>query len=174
MPLGFWTGWRGCRGTGRRLSQPIESPIAQRPEPTPLHLGEAALSEMIGSSILEDGRGDTFGDAPRGGTPWLPATRMRSRVTAFIQRLPRYGRERIASCTADRRTRSRWARGLQYVWRKRTTLSRQQFARFVHKQGGIAGCATKIAKVRWKPDPSRLGFGFDPNTVRSPTLTSGH
>ena len=69
-----------------------------------------------------------------------------------------------ASCTADFRTKSRWGQALRYVWqrRKHRIKSREQFDRFVNGNGGIAGCAAKVAVERRLPnDGSRLGFGFD-------------
>jgi hypothetical protein len=67
-----------------------------------------------------------------------------------------------ASCSADYKTRSRWAQALGYVWRRRKykTTSREQFDIFLSKKGGVAGCASKIARVRFKPLEGQLGLGF--------------
>ena len=68
-----------------------------------------------------------------------------------------------ASCLADRKTKSRWGQALRYIWRRRKhrIQSRQQFDRFLNSNGGVVGCAGKIARARWKADPTRLGRGFD-------------
>lgn len=67
-----------------------------------------------------------------------------------------------ASCTADHKTKSRWGQALRYVWRRRKhrTTSRQQFDAFLNCNGGVAGCAAKIAKLRVKAIEGQLGFGF--------------
>ncbi len=67
-----------------------------------------------------------------------------------------------ASCAADYKTKSRWGQALRYVWRRRKhkIMSRAQFDRFLNCNGGVAGCASKIAIVKMKPIEGRLGFGF--------------
>jgi hypothetical protein len=67
-----------------------------------------------------------------------------------------------ASCSADHKTRSRWAQALRYVWRrgKCKVTSREQFDAFLNKKGGVAGCASRIARVRFKPLEGQLGLGL--------------
>ena len=68
-----------------------------------------------------------------------------------------------ASCTADQKTRSRWGQALKYIWRrrKRTTMSREEFDAFLHRHGGVVGCAGKGAIPKIKSVEGRLGLGFD-------------
>ena len=67
-----------------------------------------------------------------------------------------------ASCSADHKTKSRWGQALRYVWRKRNqkASSREQFDEFLSRKGGVAGCASKIARVKFKPLQGQLGLGF--------------
>jgi hypothetical protein len=50
-----------------------------------------------------------------------------------------------ASSSADRRSKSRWTQGLRYVYRKRKRWG--NFQRFLTDNGGIAGCASKLADL---------------------------
>jgi hypothetical protein len=66
-----------------------------------------------------------------------------------------------ASCSADHKTRCRWGQALRYVWRQRNCKisSREQFDDFLGRKGGVSGCASKIARVRFKRLEGQLAAG---------------
>jgi hypothetical protein len=69
-----------------------------------------------------------------------------------------------ASCSADHKTKNRWAQAFRYVRRRRKHkhTSQEQFDRLLYCNGGVAGCAGKIAAPRRRPSGEmRLGLGFD-------------
>jgi hypothetical protein len=54
-----------------------------------------------------------------------------------------------ATCTADRRTKSRWTMALRYAWRRRTHWN--GVTRYIKDHGGVAGSARLFTQVH----PSR-------------------
>jgi hypothetical protein len=66
------------------------------------------------------------------------------------------------SCPADRKTRSRWSQALRYVWRhcKYKGMTREEFESFLGNNGGVVGCAVRVAAVKLKPFEGRLGPDF--------------
>jgi hypothetical protein len=66
------------------------------------------------------------------------------------------------SCSADLKTKSRWSQALKYVrlQRKERATSAQQFARFLNRHGGVAGCASRMATPVRRPCDGWLGYGF--------------
>jgi hypothetical protein len=55
-----------------------------------------------------------------------------------------------ATSKEDKRTQSRWAQALRYIWKYREELGSLTLADFLKKNGGPAGCATKLSR-RIKP-----------------------
>jgi predicted ATP-binding protein involved in virulence len=55
-----------------------------------------------------------------------------------------------ATSKEDKRTQSRWAQALRYVWKYREQLERLSLADFLTKNGGPAGCAANLSQ-RIKP-----------------------
>jgi hypothetical protein len=53
-----------------------------------------------------------------------------------------------ASCDQDRQVKSRWTQALEYALAKK--VSKSGFIEFLEKNGGPAGCAAKMAKLRKK------------------------
>lgn len=54
-----------------------------------------------------------------------------------------------ATCTADRRTKSRWTMALRYAWRQRTHWN--GVVRYIKGHGGVSGCARLFTQIQ----PSR-------------------
>jgi hypothetical protein len=52
-----------------------------------------------------------------------------------------------ATSKEDKRTQSRWAQALRYVWKYREQRGRLSLADFLKKNGGPAGCASKLSKA---------------------------
>lgn len=50
-----------------------------------------------------------------------------------------------ATCTADRRTKSRWTMALRYAWRRRTHWN--GVVRYIKDHGGVAGCARLFTQI---------------------------
>ena len=68
-----------------------------------------------------------------------------------ISELPLYEKDLVrmlidASCDADRKTKSRWARALRYV--RSRQVNWRHCARFLKENGGPAGCAKKETQRR--------------------------
>lgn len=51
-----------------------------------------------------------------------------------------------ATCKQDRQTKSRWAQALEYAIAKR--VPRKRFETFLKENGGVGGCARKMAALR--------------------------
>jgi hypothetical protein len=50
-----------------------------------------------------------------------------------------------ATCTADRRTKSRWTMALRYAWRRRTHWN--GVVRYIKGHGGVSSCARLFAQI---------------------------
>jgi hypothetical protein len=53
------------------------------------------------------------------------------------------------TCDASRKVKSRWYRALRYAWVERRMWD--DFHRFMRKNGGVSGCAAKLAIIRQNP-----------------------
>jgi hypothetical protein len=58
-----------------------------------------------------------------------------------------------ASCDQDRQVKSRWAIAIEYAVAK--NVRKADFVEFLEKNGGPAGCATKMAALKKRKAPSR-------------------